>query len=196
LQEVAAFGFENALNDRAAVDQFGARYDVEARHGATAAGVRGTEDEGGDAGQDDGSGAHGAGFLGDVERGIHEPPVPQGGRGLSDGDHFGVGGGIVELFHLVVRLSDRTTGGNERFAVPGDNDAAGRHFAEGVGAFGLFQGLGHVGFMDLHVSVETLPDTYVLVKPNVRGVCCRRACVRIGTGVWNAIGCPHAGRRR
>jgi hypothetical protein len=45
--------------------------------------------------------AHRAGFLGDVERAVRQAPIPHGLLGLGQRQHFGVGGGVLEQFHLV-----------------------------------------------------------------------------------------------
>lgn len=78
---------------------------VESANGA-GLGVADAEDDARNAGQDDGPGAHRAGFEGDVERGAEEPPVAHGLGGLGDGDHFGVGGGVVQRLALVVGPGD------------------------------------------------------------------------------------------
>jgi hypothetical protein len=63
-------------------------------HGA-AFRVVGAVDEAGDAGLDDGAGAHAAGLDGDVERGIGKAIVSEKARGFAKDDDFGVGGGVV-----------------------------------------------------------------------------------------------------
>lgn len=84
---------------------------------------------------DDGTGAHGAGFLGDVEVAFGEAPVFDHGFGLGEGEHFGVGGGVVEGFDLV-------EGAGDDLGIA-DDDGADGHFFSGVGAAGLTEGFLH-----------------------------------------------------
>ena len=63
-------------------------------------------DENGNAGLEDGPGAHRARFQRDVERAAIEPPRSQRMGRLGDGDHLGVGRGIVELLSLIVGAGD------------------------------------------------------------------------------------------
>ena len=46
---------------------------------------------------------HGARLFGGVERAIVQPPITDGLLGLCDGEHLGVGGGIVRALDRVVR---------------------------------------------------------------------------------------------
>lgn len=55
---------------------------------------------------DDGAGAHGAGFFGDVEGAAFEAPVADGLLGGGEGEHFRVGGGVAEGFDLVPCAGD------------------------------------------------------------------------------------------
>ena len=149
LQEVAAVVGEDAGEDGGAVVELGVVEDAEDGH-AAAQGVRQAVDDAGNAGLDDGPGAHGARLFGDIERSVEEPPVAQRGGGLGDGDHFGVGGGVVQQLALVVCAADnggqaeRQTG----VGVGADDDAAGGDFAGRGGAFGLAEGESHVRFVD------------------------------------------------
>jgi len=52
-------------------------------------------DKPGDAGLNDGAGAHAAGFDGDVEGGVGEAVVAEQARSFAENDDFGVGGGIA-----------------------------------------------------------------------------------------------------
>lgn len=80
--------------------------DVEHGDGAATEGVGDTENYGGDASQYDGAGAHGTGFLGDIECGFGETPVAHGGGDLGNGNHLGMGSGVFQKFGLVVGLAD------------------------------------------------------------------------------------------
>src|SRR5262245_57663773 len=55
---------------------------------------------------DNGPGTHRTRFEGDIKNGPFEPPGLQRGGGLGDGDHLGVGGGILEQLALIVCLAD------------------------------------------------------------------------------------------
>ena len=61
-------------------------------------GFEGAEDEGVDAGAEEGPGAHGAGLQGDDEFAAVESPAPEGARGGPDGFDFGVRCGVLALF--------------------------------------------------------------------------------------------------
>ena len=49
------------------------------------------------------AGAHRARFLGHVNRALGKPPVPDHLFGLGQREHFRVGGGVLQQFHLVER---------------------------------------------------------------------------------------------
>lgn len=84
---------------------------------------------------DDGTCAHGAGFLGDVEVAVSQAPVAKAALSLSEGEHFGVGGGVFEGFHLV-------PGAGDDLAVVNDDGTDG-HFVLGASTAGLAEGLAH-----------------------------------------------------
>src|SRR5947209_3527031 len=74
-------------------------------------GVGAAVDEAGDAGVDDGAGTHGAGLERDDEGALEEPPVAYGSSGLSNGEDFGVGGGVAVGDAAVVAAADDLIGG-------------------------------------------------------------------------------------
>lgn len=94
-----------------------------------------TEYDAADAGVDDGTRAHGAGFFGDVEIAIGEAPVAKDALGLGEGQHFGVGGGVFEGFDLIPRAGDDLT--------VVYNDGSDGDFVLGGGATGLAKGFTH-----------------------------------------------------
>src|SRR6267154_1733021 len=69
--------------------------DFEAGADGAAFGVVGAVDEAGDAGLNDGAGAHAAGLDGDVKGGVGEAVVAEEASGLAEDDDFGVGGGVT-----------------------------------------------------------------------------------------------------
>lgn len=69
-------------------------------------GVGGGVDQAGDAGVEDGSGAHGAGFEGDVEDAVVEAVVGEVSTGFAESDDFGVGGGIRVTEDSVLTAAD------------------------------------------------------------------------------------------
>ena len=134
-QQRAAFLGHHTFDDFAAVVQSGViEESIEAADGP-GFGVGRAEDDAGDAGQDDGAGAHRAGFEGHVEGAPFEPPIGEGGGGLGDRQHFGVGGRVAELFATVVGLG-------EDFAVAKDDRADG-DLVFGRGGLGLADRLHH-----------------------------------------------------
>ena len=77
-------------------------------------------------GLDDGAGTHRARLQGDIEEAVFQPPGMQRRGGLGNGDHFRVGGWIVQLLALVVCPTDD--------ALPQrHDDSADRHLILGRG---------------------------------------------------------------
>ncbi len=98
--------------------------EVEMRIDGAEAGVGGSVNKAGDAGVDDGSGAHHAGFDGGVERGAGQAIVLQLFRGLADGEYLGVSGRVAVGDRAVRRRGEqRAFGGND--ARPDGNFADG-----------------------------------------------------------------------
>ena len=88
-------------------------------------GVGGGVDEATDARVEDGSGAHGAGFEGDVEGAVCEAIVPEMKAGLAEGDDLGVGGGVAVAKDSVLAAGDDLISVND--------DCADGDFAVGFG---------------------------------------------------------------
>lgn len=104
--------------------------------------IRATEDDAADPGVDDGTSAHGAWFFGDIEIAVGEAPIAKDALGLSEGEHFGVGGGVFEGFDLIPRAGDD-------LAVVNDDGTDG-DFVLGGGTAGLAEGFTH----EVVVAVE------------------------------------------
>ncbi len=94
------------------------------------------ENQGLYAGVDDGAGAHDAGFEGDVEGGVVEAVVLEGGGGGAEEVDFGVGGGVVGGDGGIV-------GAGDDFAVQDEYGADG-NFARGLCFAGFGEGFTHV----------------------------------------------------
>lgn len=84
---------------------------------------------------DDRTGTHRAGLLGDVEGAFFQPPVAEAVLGGGEGEHFRVGGGVLQRFHLI-------PGTGDDFPFPHDH-AADRDLGGGIGLPRLPQGLAH-----------------------------------------------------
>ena len=112
--------------------EFGAGEDLEAGAEGAAFGVVGSVDDAGDARLDDGSGAHGAGFEGDVESGAGEPVIVDGLGHFTNGDDFGVGGGVV--------IADGAIAGAHEDGATVDHDCADGYFAGFGGGLGFGEG--------------------------------------------------------
>jgi hypothetical protein len=87
--------------------------------------------------QHNGAGTHGAWLQGDVQDTIIQAPGAERLGCLRDGDHLGVGGRIVQLFALIVTLSDDAL-------LQGDYDGADGHLVFGGSAIGFGKGQFHV----------------------------------------------------
>ena len=89
----------------------------------------------GDAGQHNGTGAHGTRLESDIKTGFFDTPTAKMGRGGGDGEDFRVGGGVLEGFSLVVALADD--------GPVVDDDASDGDFVLLQGPPGLGEGLFH-----------------------------------------------------
>ena len=89
-------------------------------------------DEAGDAGVEDGSGAHGAGLEGGVEGAVFEAIVVEGEAGFAEGYDLGVGGGVGVAEDSVLASADDF--------VFVDDDCAYGDFAVGFGGLGFGDG--------------------------------------------------------
>jgi len=74
--------------------------------GTAAFGIGTSEDNPPQAGMDDGPGAHRAGFFCDIQVAVRESPITHRCLGLRDGEHFCMGGGILEHFDLIPSAGD------------------------------------------------------------------------------------------
>lgn len=138
-EDCAAFVGHEAGDDPGPVIEAGVGEDVHQAAGAARLGVVCAEIDLVDSGEDDGAGAHGTGFEGDVEPRAFEPPTPKMGGCLGDRQDFSVRRGVLEGFALVVGLADDLA-----FV---DDDAAYGDFAFVEGALGLAKGVLHVALM-------------------------------------------------
>ena len=96
---------------------------------------------GGQPGQDDRSGTHGARLECDVQNAIVQAPGSQGIGGLRDRNHFRMGGRIVQCFTLIVGP------GNDPL-LHGHDDGSNRHFILGGCQVRFLQGHFHVMKME------------------------------------------------
>ena len=85
----------------------------------------------------DRAGTHGTWFQGDIKDAIFESPRPHCLGRLRDGDHLGMGRGVVELFALIVGRSDDA-------AFQRHDYCSHRDFIVGRGGRGFIQGHRHV----------------------------------------------------
>ena len=119
-------------------------------------GVVGAEVDLGDPGEDDGAGAHRARFERDVEFGAFQAPALEVRGRLGDRQDFGMGGGVLQQFALVVGLSDD---------LPiADNDATDGHLADVHGALGFTQGVAHVSLILVLHNAGILSSALLNVK--------------------------------
>lgn len=116
VEEGGAVGFEDAAADLGAVVEAAVADDVPEGADGAGLGLPGAEDEAGDAGQDEGAGAHGAGLDGHGEgAALKAPAVAEDGGGGAEGEDLGMGGGVAEALTGVA-------GGGELAAVTVDDD--------------------------------------------------------------------------
>ena len=106
LEELGAFGAEDAFGDFDAVVEEVGVGELELAADAAEAEVAGAEDDAGDAGVDESAGAHDAGFESAVENGAFQAVVAEAGGGGAEGLDFGVGGGVVCGDGAVVAFGD------------------------------------------------------------------------------------------
>ncbi len=136
LEEGGGFGGEGAFDDfDAVVEEIGIG-ELELGADAAETEIAVGENQGLYAGVDDGAGAHDAGFEGDVEGGVVEAVVLEGGGGGAEEVDFGVGGGVVGGDGGIV-------GAGDDFAVQDEYGADG-NFARGLCFAGFGEGFTHV----------------------------------------------------
>ena len=139
LEEGERFGGEDAGGDFAAVVEAGEIEELERAATCARLGVADAEDDAVDADMGERARAHGARFLGDVEGGAVEPPRFQQRLRLRDGEHFGMGGGVLARLDLVAAL------GQDRAIA--DEDRADGDFIAGAGGAGEFERASHEDFV-------------------------------------------------
>jgi hypothetical protein len=147
-EEGAALFAEQAGDDFDLMVELGVVHDGEDTTAGSGFGIGCGIDEARDAGVEDGSGAHGAGFEGGVEGAVFEAVVFEEEAGFAEGDHFGVGGrvGVAE---------DSVLASAYDFVFVDDNCAYG-DFAVGFGALGFGYGDAEV----VEVSHWTFPAAF------------------------------------
>ena len=89
MEDGEGFRLEDAGGDLAAVVQGRLLEEVQKPAGRAAFRISDAEDDAADAAVDDGSGAHGAGFLRHVEVAFGETPIAEGLLGLAEGHLLG-----------------------------------------------------------------------------------------------------------
>ena len=155
LKHGAAFGFQHAGEDFRTVVEVRVVQDREDRM-AAAFGIGYAPYDERYTGKHDRARAHGARLFGDIQDGFRQPPVAQRGRGLGQRDHFGVGGGIIQQFRLVMGAGKHLDGcernaGGLRFLY---DDTTGGDFLRFSGFCGFAYGKPHeigVEFGSQHV---------------------------------------------
>src|SRR5580658_4909906 len=95
LDQRGALGSENAFDDLDAVVQDVGIGEAELTADSAEAEIAGAEDQAGNSGGDQSAGAHDARFHGCIEGRLWKAIVGDGGGGFTQGQDFGVGGGIV-----------------------------------------------------------------------------------------------------
>lgn len=149
MEEADAFVFLDSDGELAAVVEGRiALEEIDPASGGSALGIDGAEDNAVGAAVDDGAGAHRAGLFGDVEGAAFESPVAVGGLSGSEGDHFSVGGGVLESLDLV------PSAGDDLFVA--DDDGADGHFSDFVGTAGFAKSLAHEEAVALEVDREVV----------------------------------------
>ncbi len=151
---------------------------IDKASGGAAFGIVAAENHAADPAVDNGAGAHGAGFLGDIKIAVCQAPVFHGAFGLGEREHFRVGGGVFEGLNLVPCPADDV-------AFP-DNDGTDGNFVEAGGFLreaegfvhvvgvhgGINQGGGRGGVvfgLDHGVSNERAPEHGARILPGAAG---------------------------
>lgn len=142
LQDGDGFVSEDAAGDLAAVIEIGGLKEIPKATGSSAFGIGAAKDDAADATVDDGSGAHGAGFFGDVEITLVQAPIAHGALGLGEGEHLGMGGGILQSLDLIPGAGD--------YLSLMDDDGSDGHFVLMGGFSSLPEGFAH----EVVVTVE------------------------------------------
>lgn len=151
LEKLDRFLFEDTGGDLAVMIQGRLLEEVEEASRRAAFRIAAPEDDPPDAAVDDGTGAHGAGFLRDVEITVGETPVALDFLRLGEGEHLGMGGGVAQRLDLVV-------GPRDDASLAHDDRTDGNFFGK-ICLLSLAQGLAH------HEGVAREIDGGVLVFP-------------------------------
>lgn len=105
-QQAGALGLKNTRQQFDPVIEAGIAGEVIERAGRSPLRVITAKDDGGDAGKYDSPHAHRAGFKGDIQNGIKEPPGTKFPGGFSYGDQLGVPRRILPRFTYVMATGD------------------------------------------------------------------------------------------
>lgn len=105
-KHVAALLFQDSSGYFYLMVEGGVFQDVEYGSGAAGLGVHAANDNLGDAGLDDGAGAHLTGFQGYVEGAVLQAPVADFFAGFVDSGNFGVGQGVFVSVAAVITSAD------------------------------------------------------------------------------------------
>ena len=108
-QQLAGFvATTSTVNVGPMVETFIAAHGVETGNG-TRFRVRCAIDDSTDSGIDQSAGAHDAGLEGDIQRAIHQTPMPDNRRSITDRQNLCVGRGVAGQFALIVAAGDDDT---------------------------------------------------------------------------------------
>ena len=153
LQHCRTFILPDAGGDLAGVVELGMLEDLQQAAARAILGGGTTEDDAFNPDVDQRSGAHRTGLFGHVQFAFRETPIAEHAFGLGDGEHLGMGRGVLEDFHLVAGAGDD--------AALVDDDRADGHFLLFPGAPGLPQGFAH----EIGVAVKIDDFVHEAEKP-------------------------------
>ena len=139
LKQRERFIAQDAGGDFAAVVEARKIEELERASAGAGLGIADAEDDAVDADVGERAGAHGARFFGDVKGGAGEPPGLEQCLGPGDGEHLGMGGGVLAPFDFVGALG-------QNLAVA-DEDGADRDFLAGAGFAGQLKRATHEDFI-------------------------------------------------
>jgi hypothetical protein len=146
LDDSGAVGGQDAPGDFHLMVEARVGEDLEAGADGAALGVVGSVDEAGDAGLDDGAGAHAAGLDGDVEGSIRKAVIAKEAGGFAENDDFGMGGGVT--------IADRAVAGTGENLAVMDQDSAYGDFAGSSCRAGLGERFLHELDVGFHAGRE------------------------------------------
>jgi len=139
LEQGEGFVAEDARGHLAAVVEAGKGEEVEGAAAGACLGIADAEDDAVDTDVGERTGAHGAGFLGDVKGGAVESPGFEQGLRLGYGEHLGMGCGVLARLDFVGALG-------EDFAIL-DEDGPDGDFVAGTGFAGQLERTLHEEFV-------------------------------------------------